>query len=118
MEENIELLKEENMNGSSVTVADEQKVSNGYAASERYFENVACPYYPCHKRDEAAQGKEVHLNCLFCYCPLYFLKEKCGGDFVMKNGVKSCIGCSRPHIASNFDEIERTLKEVSKGTSP
>ena len=113
MEENIELLKEENMNGSSATVADDPKGSNGYAASERYFENVACPYYPCHKRDEAAQGKEVHLNCLFCYCPMYHL-EDCPGNpqFKEKNGrrVKVCTNCTFPHEKDNYDIIMKKIR--------
>ena len=33
-----------------------------------YFENRDCQYYPCHK-------EMAEMNCLFCYCPLYFLSE-------------------------------------------
>ena len=44
-----------------------------------YFENRDCDYYPCHDAE--------HINCMFCFCPLY-PKEDCGGDFVMKDGEK------------------------------
>ncbi|MBQ8956582.1 MAG: metal-binding protein [Lachnospiraceae bacterium] len=75
--------------------------------SERFFCNRDCKYFPCHKGVD-----EEEFNCLFCYCPLYCLGERCGGDFVMKNGVKSCVNCSRPHIADNFDEINRAIKDI------
>ncbi|MCR5773609.1 MAG: cysteine-rich small domain-containing protein [Lachnospiraceae bacterium] len=77
--------------------------------SDRFFCNRECRYFPCHKGID-----EEEFNCLFCYCPLYFLGDDCGGDYVIKNGVKSCINCSRPHIASNFDEINRILRENLK----
>ncbi len=85
----------------------QQGVSSDMDNSSRFFCNKDCEYFPCHKGVD-----EDEFNCLFCYCPLYFLKDECGGDFVMKNGVKSCIGCSRPHIASNFDEIDSILKKA------
>ncbi len=77
--------------------------------SERFFENRECRYYPCHKGIS-----EGSFNCLFCYCPLYFMGEDCGGDFVLKNGVKSCINCTRPHIPENFDEINSSLRKGLK----
>ena len=72
--------------------------------SSRFFENRSCEYFPCH------EGLE-NFNCLFCYCPLYPLGEGCGGDFVIKDGVKSCINCIRPHIADNYDEINEKLRK-------
>jgi Zn-finger protein len=39
----------------------------------QYFENRACEHYPCHDIE--------HINCLFCYCPLYDLK--CPGNYKM-----------------------------------
>ncbi|MBQ4482683.1 MAG: metal-binding protein [Lachnospiraceae bacterium] len=74
--------------------------------SERFFENRECGYYPCH--EGIGEGS---FNCLFCYCPLYFMGEECGGDYVMKRGVKSCINCTRPHIPENFEEINSVLKK-------
>lgn len=57
-----------------------------------YFENRDCEYYPCHA--------EEHINCLFCYCPLYFLK--CPGDYTWVAGaadhqVKDCSNCTVTH---------------------
>ena len=43
--------------------------------SYRYFQNRECEYFPCH----ADSGE--NFNCLFCYCPLYALGDKCGGNF-------------------------------------
>jgi len=72
-----------------------------YENSSRYFENRACKYYPCH------QGAE-HINCLFCYCPLYTL-EHCPGDPVIreKDGrrIKSCINCTFPHQPENYEKV-------------
>ena len=38
--------------------------------------------------------------------------QDCGGDFIMKDGIKSCINCARPHVPDNFDEINETLKNA------
>ena len=38
--------------------------------------------------------------------------QDCGGDFIMKDGIKSCINCARPHVPDNFDEINVTLKKA------
>lgn len=75
--------------------------------SYRYFENRDCQYYPCHSGTE-------HLNCLFCYCPLYNM-EKCPGNpsFKEKDGkkIKICTGCTFPHKAENYDIIMEYLKK-------
>ena len=42
----------------------------------KFFQNTKCEYFPCHKVEN-----EKHFNCLFCFCPLYMLKDKCGGNF-------------------------------------
>ncbi|WP_090418769.1 cysteine-rich small domain-containing protein [Pseudobutyrivibrio sp. YE44] len=77
----------------------------------KFFQNKECEYFPCHKVD-----KPEDFNCLFCYCPLYCLGDKCGGNFeYTKSGVKSCVSCSRPHLRGNYDEIIRTLKESGVG---
>ncbi|MCR5746848.1 MAG: cysteine-rich small domain-containing protein [Lachnospiraceae bacterium] len=80
--------------------------------SEKFFRNTDCKYFPCHKGVE-----EEEFNCLFCYCPLYFLGEDCGGDFKMKNGIKSCVNCSKPHRTENFEMIKNQLKEHIKESS-
>ena len=50
-------------------------------SSYKYFENRECKYYPCHKNMQ-------NVNCLFCYCPLYTLGDKCGGNYIYnKEGI-------------------------------
>ena len=74
--------------------------------SERFFSNRECRFFPCHDGIE-----ESEFNCLFCYCPLYFEGKDCGGDFQIRDGIKSCINCTRPHRASGFDEISSVLRD-------
>ena len=72
----------------------------------KFFQNKECEYFPCHKVDNPED-----FNCLFCYCPLYFLGDKCGGNFqYTKSGIKSCVNCNRPHLRENYDEIIAALK--------
>ena len=74
--------------------------------SARFFSNRECQYFPCHKEPEPDD-----FNCLFCFCPLYLLKDKCGGDFFYTDkGVKNCRDCSLPHRAEYYDEILAILK--------
>ena len=74
--------------------------------NERFFVNKECKYFPCHKVEDESQ-----FNCLFCYCPLYFLGEDCGGNFtVSSSGVKSCMNCNFPHNPKHYDEIMEKLK--------
>ena len=73
--------------------------------SHRFFENKECEYYPCH------EGLE-HINCMFCYCPMYRL-EKCPGspEYFEKNGkkIKVCTNCTFPHRPENYDNIQEVL---------
>ena len=75
--------------------------------SYRYFENRACKYYPCHEGIE-------ELNCLFCYCPLYS-HEHCPGTYeyidVPGRKIKSCMDCTFPHRAENYDVIIQFLSK-------
>lgn len=74
----------------------------------KFFQHKECEYFPCHKG-----VKEEDFNCLFCYCPLYFLGDTCGGSFTFtKSGIKNCIGCIRPHRRENYDVIIARLKEA------
>ena len=76
--------------------------------SFKYFENRDCKYYPCH------EGME-HMNCLFCYCPLYALGDKCGGNFrYSEKGTKVCTGCIFPHIRGNFGKVIDRYPEIGK----
>ncbi len=36
----------------------------------KFFRNKDCEYFPCHK-----VKNDEKFNCLFCYCPLYFLSS-------------------------------------------
>ena len=73
--------------------------------SYKFFENRACKYFPCH------EGLE-HLNCLFCYCPLY-LKEHCPGkpEYIKYKGktIKCCDKCTFPHNPENYETIIKFL---------
>ena len=69
--------------------------------SYKFFQNQSCEYFPCHKT-----GSEENFNCLFCYCPLYSLGDRCGGAFrYLSNGVKDCSACTFPHQKENFEEV-------------
>lgn len=77
-------------------------------ANYDFFQNDKCEYFPCHPGVE----KEC-FSCLFCYCPLYALGEKCGGSFVYtEEGIKDCSGCLRPHLRENYDRILDGMKQV------
>ncbi len=76
--------------------------------SSRFFQNTACEYFPCH------QGiAEDDFNCLFCYCPLYALGKKCGGNCVYtEKGIKSCLHCSFPHRRENYDRVIARFSDI------
>ena len=74
-----------------------------------YFKNTECEYFPCHKT-----GDE-NFNCLFCYCPLYALGDKCGGNFVFdENGIKDCSNCLIPHREDGYAHITSRTEEISE----
>jgi len=74
-------------------------------ASHAFFQNRACAYYPCHPGADPET-----FNCLFCYCPLYFL-EDCGGDFRMAGPVKDCSACLKPHAPDGYERTLSALRE-------
>lgn len=75
--------------------------------SFHFFENRECQYFPCHKDLE-------HINCLFCFCPLYY-REDCPGrpEYKEKNGkkIKICTNCTFPHDSEHYDIIMELLKK-------
>lgn len=74
-----------------------------------YFCNRECEYFPCHPTDNPEE-----FNCLFCYCPLYVLRDTCGGDFkYLPNGRKDCSGCLFPHRPENYDAITARYEEIA-----
>ena len=73
----------------------------GSPGDEGFFQNRSCKFFPCHSGVE-----EAAFNCLFCYCPLYALGEKCGGNFHYTGaGVKSCVDCAFPHRRENYEKL-------------
>lgn len=73
-----------------------------------FFQNRECEYFPCH------QGADPEtFSCLFCYCPLYCLGDKCGGAFrYTESGIKDCSACLRPHRRENYSAICGKMREV------
>ena len=66
-----------------------------------FFQNRQCEYFPCH----SGVGEES-FSCLFCYCPLYALGDRCGGGFVYtESGFKDCSGCTIPHRRENYGRV-------------
>lgn len=66
-----------------------------------FFCNKECEYFPCHKTNDPD-----NFNCLFCYCPLYALGDRCGGNFVYtEKGFKDCSKCMVPHKRENYGYI-------------
>lgn len=80
------------------------------ADSASFFQNRACPYFPCHRGADQAS-----FNCLFCYCPLYALGEGCGGSFTYtKTGRKDCTGCTFPHRRDAAERIRTRYPELAE----
>lgn len=76
--------------------------------SYKFFSNTKCEYFPCHKTNDLE-----NFNCLFCYCPLYALKDKCGGNFkYTEKGIKDCSNCTLPHKRNNFEYIVNKFQEI------
>ncbi|WP_054741871.1 cysteine-rich small domain-containing protein [Cellulosilyticum ruminicola] len=74
----------------------------------KFFQNKQCEYFPCHKVKD-----EETFNCLFCYCPLYALGDKCGGGFeYTAKGIKSCMKCTKTHGSNGYEYVMEKMKEV------
>lgn len=87
-------------------IKDYKKMSDSY----KFFSHKECEFFPCHKTDN-----EDDFNCLFCYCPLYFLGSECGGNFTLtEKGIKNCTGCMIPHKRKNYDYIINRLKNSGR----
>lgn len=79
-------------------------------ANHKFMQNRECEYFPCHKIDNPEE-----FNCLFCFCPLYALKDQCGGDFVyLPNGVKSCVGCTKTHVKDGYNHVAKQFKKLTE----
>lgn len=73
----------------------------------KFNQNLKCEYFPCHKTED-----KENFNCLFCYCPLFMLGDKCGGNFKTEYGVKDCSACMLPHGKNGYEFISARMKEV------
>ena len=74
----------------------------------KFCQNRECEFFPCHKGI-----KDEDFNCLFCYCPLYALGDKCGGSFTyLEDGIKDCSNCLLPHRRENYDRIMEKMDAV------
>ncbi|MFR6561455.1 MAG: cysteine-rich small domain-containing protein [Eubacterium ventriosum] len=76
-----------------------------------YFSHRKCEFFPCHKN---ADGN--NFNCLFCYCPLYTLGDKCGwrilGIWIM--GLRIARDCLYPHFKENYGKVVERFSEIVK----
>ena len=73
-----------------------------------FFQNRECEYFPCHKGADPET-----FNCLFCYCPLYALGKKCGGNFrYNEKGFKDCTNCRFPHRKDNYEKVIGRYGEI------
>ncbi|MFT5749533.1 MAG: Zn-finger protein [Ancylomarina sp.] len=75
----------------------------------KFNQNRKCEYFPCHKVEN-----EDEFNCLFCFCPLYMLKEECGGNFKYTNGFKDCSDCIIPHKKDSHAHVMSKMGMVMK----
>lgn len=74
-----------------------------------FFQHRDCEKFPCHEG-----VAEEAFNCLFCYCPLYALGERCGGAFTYTSrGVKNCKDCSFPHQKDHYDAVLKRFPELA-----
>ncbi len=73
-----------------------------------FFQNKECEYFPCHSKANAEQ-----FNCLFCWCPLYALGDRCGGNFTYtEGGIKDCSNCLFPHRRENYEKIVEKMAGI------
>ena len=79
-------------------------------SSYRFFENRDCKYFPCH------EGLK-DFNCLFCYCPMYHIKNCPGNPEFMDirgKSIKVCSNCTFPHQPELYDAIIEVLKRKNE----
>ena len=77
-----------------------------------FFSNKECEYFPCH-----AGADPENFNCLFCFCPLYALGERCGGGLqYTESGIKDCSVCLLPHNRKSYSYIVSKFKDIAEIT--
>ena len=73
-----------------------------------FTQHRTCEFFPCHSVTDPDK-----FNCLFCYCPLYALGDKCGGNFSYTDaGCKDCSACTLPHRPQNYGYILDKFGEI------
>ena len=73
-----------------------------------FFQHKECEFFPCHEGMD-----EDRFSCLFCYCPLYALGDKCGGNFTYtEQGIKDCSNCRLPHRRENYLKVMAKMDAV------
>ena len=83
-----------------------------YGKHYSYFQNKECEYFPCH-----AGADPKNFSCIFCYCPLYALGDRCGGAFrYSENGYKDCSLCQIPHKRENYGRILERYGDIAELT--
>ena len=75
----------------------------------KFYQNKECEYFPCH------ENAREDFNCMFCFCPLYPLGDKCGGNFeYIDDKIKNCSNCLIPHSENGYEHICSKLRQVSE----
>ena len=70
-------------------------------------------FFPCH-----ANADRERFNCLFCYCPLYALGDRCGGNFQYnERGIKDCTNCLLPHNPKSYGYIVGRFSELAEAAA-
>jgi len=91
--------------------AEKGRMSDRETQNFRRVTHRRCEFFPCHK----GVSEEIY-NCLFCFCPLYMLKDQCGGNFrYLSNGIKDCTNCTVPHGPDSYDRIMEKMSLVMEG---
>ena len=76
----------------------------------KFMSHRECEFFPCHKC-----ANDENFNCLFCYCPLYALGDRCGGNFkYTEEGIKDCSDCMIPHSRKAVDYINERFDMISE----
>ncbi|MBA4373660.1 MAG: hypothetical protein C0402_12475 [Thermodesulfovibrio sp.] len=79
--------------------------------TSRCYSNYKCKYFPCHT------SNSKRFNCIFCYCPMYYLPACLGKpSFIQSNGIpfKDCSACDVPHRPENYDRIIGYLIQMKR----
>lgn len=80
-------------------------------ADFHFFQNTECRYFPCHGKEKGTGAVPIeYFNCLFCYCPLYFID--CGvSTKTLENGDKDCMQCTRNHDIDAWKFVQARIRE-------